>query len=174
MPLLCVDNPSKGSQIKLEVDTCDQVDSVKKLIADLEGIPISDQNLSINGQELLSGTSLHDYGVIEGDGILQLNTPKKNKNQRIEITVESADQGVRTSLFVDTSSNLGELKGAIQDVSGIPKQYQSLYFFSTLLDQEEKTLAECGLIEGSALTLRSTAPKPRGKKKQKTPTCVVM
>ena len=66
MPLLCVDNPSKGSQIKLEVDTCDQVDSVKKLIADLEGIPISDQNLSINGQELLSGTSLHDYGVIEG------------------------------------------------------------------------------------------------------------
>jgi hypothetical protein len=168
MPVVCVDNPVAGSRIKLEVGPTDNVGDVMKLIQDLEGIPMTDQRLTFNGEELRSTATLNEY-LTDGE-TLQLTTPKRHRNQRIGITVQESDKTKSTQLFVDTSDKVEKLKAAIQDLCGLPAEYQMLYHEGMPIE-DGYALVDYGIKDGSVIKLRNSS---HYKKKKKTGTCLIM
>ena len=52
-----------GQTITLEVDENDTIDSIKKQIADKEGIPVDQQRIVYNGKQLEDGNTVSSYNI---------------------------------------------------------------------------------------------------------------
>jgi ubiquitin len=52
-----------GKTITLEVDDNDTIDSIKKQIADKEGIPVEQQRIVYNGKQLEDGNTVSSYNI---------------------------------------------------------------------------------------------------------------
>jgi ubiquitin C len=52
-----------GQTITLEVDDNDTIDSIKKQIADKEGIPVDQQRIVYNGKQLEDGNTVSSYNI---------------------------------------------------------------------------------------------------------------
>jgi ubiquitin C len=53
----------QGKNITLDVDDNDTIDSIKKQIADKEGIPIDQQRIVYNGKQLEDGNTVSSYNI---------------------------------------------------------------------------------------------------------------
>jgi ubiquitin len=53
----------QGKNITLEVDDNDTIDSIKKQIADKEGIPVDQQRIVYNGKQLEDGNTVSSYNI---------------------------------------------------------------------------------------------------------------
>jgi len=60
-----------GQTITLEVDDNDTIDSIKKQIADKEGIPVDQQRIVYNGKQLEDGSTVSSYNIVS-DSTLHL------------------------------------------------------------------------------------------------------
>ena len=61
----------QGKNITLEVKDDDSIESVKKKITDIEGIPVDQMRLVFNGKQLEDANTIQDYGI-EGDSTVHL------------------------------------------------------------------------------------------------------
>lgn len=61
----------QGKSITLEVNDDDTIESVKKKINDIEGIPLDQQRLVFNGKQLEDANTLKDY-MIDADSTIHL------------------------------------------------------------------------------------------------------
>ena len=61
----------QGKNITLEVNDDDTIESVKKKINDIEGIPLDQQRLVFNGKQLEDANTLKDY-MIDADSTIHL------------------------------------------------------------------------------------------------------
>lgn len=52
-----------GQNITLEVDDNDTIESIKKQIADKEGIPVDQQRIVYNGKQLEDGNTVSNYNI---------------------------------------------------------------------------------------------------------------
>ena len=69
----------RKSTIVLEVDVDETIESVKKKIAHLQGIPLSHQRIIHQGRQLKDDKSLQDYDIMEQDLTLFLVCAAQHK-----------------------------------------------------------------------------------------------
>eukprot|EP00980_Cylindrotheca_fusiformis_P025861 scaffold14741_cov135-Cylindrotheca_fusiformis.AAC.11 len=131
-----------GTKIPIDVEPDDTVKSVKKKVEDETGIPVPDQTLRFNGDELDDPTTMVDNGIKHGD-VLDLDPMK--------IFVKKPD-GTKIELTVDPSNTVSDVKDMVEDKEGIPVDEQTLLFKKDKLD-DPTTLADNNIKNGDTLTL---------------------
>jgi ubiquitin C len=61
----------QGKTITIDVNDGDSIESVKKKITDIEGIPVDQMRLVFNGKQLEDANTIQDYGI-EADSTVHL------------------------------------------------------------------------------------------------------
>jgi ubiquitin C len=141
-----VQTPEGKKTIQLEVKPKDTIESIKKRLQELEGIPVDEQTLALlNGKDvLLNPQTLADCGIQNGS-VLQLSTGMK-------IDVKDWN-GKKFTLDVIREDTIAQVKEKIKEKEGHPIHRQFLLFGGTFLDNDKKSLAQCGIQHKSLVNV---------------------
>ena len=148
-----------GKTVTLNIGASESVESVKSLIEASEGIPPSQQKLTIGGREQLREGKLSDYRVQSGE-TLDLSLHLYGGGS-MELCIRTTT-GITIQVQADSGNTVLELKEKICAQRGYPVEEQKLIFVGKLLEDQTK-LADYN-IQG-ATTLHLVVGQPAGKKK---------
>ena len=139
----------QGKCITLEVNDGDTIDSVKKKITDIEGIPVDQMRLVFNGKQLEDANTIQDYGI-EGDSTVHLVLRLRgggNEGVGKQIFIKTL-QGKCITLEVNDGDTIDSVKKKITDIEGIPVDQMRLVFNGKQLE-DANTIQDYG-IEGDS------------------------
>ena len=131
--------------LSLHVELSSTIESIKESIQNIEGIPISLQQLVFNGKQLEDVCTLCNYNI-QMDSIIHLVL------QDMQIYVKMPIERTIT-LKVRTSDTVQHMKAMIQDIEGIPPDQQRLVLSETELLEDACTLFEYRIQNESTLDL---------------------
>ncbi|KAF5823439.1 putative Ubiquitin-like domain-containing protein [Helianthus annuus] len=143
---------ANGRIISLEVKELDTIRTIKLQIEDREGISCCQQELIFN--EML----LHDTDTLEDLCIDKGSTLKLMRNSRMNIFVQTpGPYHLIYSLQVKPSDTIGNVKAKLHSHYGCI--WDVLVFNEIVLDDDNDTLADFNIINGSTLTCISKSVK---------------
>jgi len=133
---------TKGTTLELDIDTSDQVESLKLKIHTKEAdlVP-SNQRVFYEGKELKDGHALEEYDIKE-DAILDM---------KFQIFVKTL-QGRSLVLTVKADDTVETIKEMIKEKEGMPLEQQRLIYGGKEL-RESMTVADYSMMEGSSVHL---------------------
>lgn len=133
-----------GEKIELAVKPSDSVEDVKKMVEDIAGIPVPDQTLTFDGDELDDPTTLDDNDIKDGDTLVL--EPMRVNVKHWDGTVETFD--------VAPDDTIEHIKSLVDDKMDIPPEQQRLVFEGKPLKKDSKTLREYKIANGDTIDLQ--------------------
>jgi uncharacterized ubiquitin-like protein YukD len=136
----------EGKKLPIKINPDDTIEDLKEKIEDDHGIPVAEQNLSLNGKPLNDPhATLNECGVEPG-GIIDLLP------EDITLTIKTPD-GKALPVTVKPDDTVEDLKKKVEEAHGIPVADQYLGFKGKPLDDPISTLGDCGLKDGDSIDL---------------------
>lgn len=133
----------EGEVIPFTVTPDDTIEDVKEKIAEKTGIPVPNQMLNFDGEELDDKPTLDDYNIKHGDTLDLVG---------MQIYVKHWD-GTTITLDVTPNDTLGSVKSTVNEKTGIPKKQQRLTFDDKPLKKDKKTLQDYNIKHQDTLVL---------------------
>eukprot|EP00934_Nitzschia_sp_Nitz4_P000475 Nitzschia sp. Nitz4//scaffold71_size96697//4727//10756//NITZ4_004685-RA/size96697-processed-gene-0.125-mRNA-1//-1//CDS//3329557217//475//frame0 len=137
-----VDMPD-GQSVEVDVAPSDDIDAIKKKIEEKTGMEAPRQVLKKGDDILPAGKTVKDMGIKEGDKLsVDIN--------KIPVTVKNWD-GSEFEILVEPTEGMASVKAKIEPESGIPADNQKVTHGGKDLDDNSKTVADCGIKKGDVL-----------------------
>ena len=131
--------------ITLEVEPSDYIDEVKAKVQLKVGIPTDQQQLRFAGKRIEEGYTLSEYRIKNGSTLqlVQLRC----------VFVKNEKGKTVTTVGIQDSSTVMDVKTQIQSKTGVPSYLQCLEFEGSLLENYDIALAHYGIVAGCTLHL---------------------
>ena len=162
-----------NTEITLEVESSDSIDTIKERILIEKGIPVNMQRLIYNGKQLEDDRTLADYRIFPNSTVrlvLRLNHSKpmsdEEFNARMVTLLKKRDlimdggmniivrklDNTEITLDVESSDTIDAIKERINSKTGIPESIQRLIYKGKQLE-DGRTLADYRIFPNSTINL---------------------
>ena len=138
-----------GQTIVISVTSHDTVLDVKRKVMEKEGIPIDRQRIVFTGIQLHNHERFLSYRI-EHESAVHIVL---RYGDSFEIAVTSPAGRLR-SVEVAPKEVVGYIKRKMLELEGIAVDIQKLYFNDQLLDDDEATMEDCGIVSDSHIQVR--------------------
>ena len=133
-----------GKTIPVHTRPSDTVEDIKKQVKSKTGIPVKEQKVVFNGEELPDKQTMDDAGIEHGDTV--------NVEQVMKVNVRKPD-GKTLQIETSPDETIDDIKRKIKRQTNIPMDDQRLAHDGVELEDPDDTLEECGIKHGDTLDL---------------------